>query len=179
MAVQNVSDAFPARGAGPRTGSIGLVLLVALILVAATVGLLFVGRGLADQYILGMLAALAVVGVFSLFAGAAGILRLASAEPDPLRSGVAEGSSDGILVTDYAGRVLYANPAAGKILGHSREELLHVPLGRPIAWGETAEITVHRPGGKPADVEMRVVEVAWDGKPALLASLRDISARRA
>lgn len=90
-----------------------------------------------------------------------------------------ENTADGILVVDLSGAVLYANPAAGKILGHSREELLHVPLGRPIAWGETAEITVHRPGGKPADVEMRVVEVAWDGKPALLASLRDISARRA
>ena len=90
-----------------------------------------------------------------------------------------ENTADGILVVDLSGAVLYANPAAGAILGHSREELLHVPLGRPISWGETAEITVHRPGERPADVEMRVVEVAWDGKPALLASLRDISARRA
>lgn len=90
-----------------------------------------------------------------------------------------ENTADGILVVDLSGAVLYANPAAGKILGHSREELLHVPLGRPMTWGETAEITVHRPEGGPADVEMRVVEVTWDGEPALLASLRDISARRA
>lgn len=90
-----------------------------------------------------------------------------------------ENTADGILVVDRSGAVLYANPAAGQILGHSRDELLHVPLGRPVSSGETAEITVHRPGGKPAEVEMRVVEVSWDGKPALLASLRDISARRA
>lgn len=90
-----------------------------------------------------------------------------------------ENTADGVLVVDLAGAVLYANPAAGTILGHSREDLLHVPLGRPIVRGETAEITVHRPGGRPAEVEMRVVEVSWDGKPALLASLRDISARRA
>jgi signal transduction histidine kinase len=90
-----------------------------------------------------------------------------------------ENTADGILVVDLSGAVLYANPAACRIFGHSREELLHVPLGRPMASGETAEITVHRPGGKPADVEMRVVEVTWDGELALLASLRDISARRA
>lgn len=90
-----------------------------------------------------------------------------------------ENTADGVLVVDLFGSVLYANPAAGQILGHSREELLHVPLGRPVTRGETAEITVRRPDGKPAEVEMRVVEVTWDGKPALLASLRDISARRA
>jgi signal transduction histidine kinase len=89
-----------------------------------------------------------------------------------------ENTADGILVVDLAGAVLYANPAAARILGHSREALLHVPLGRPISRSETAEITVHRPGDRPAEVEMRVVEMAWDGKPALLASLRDISARR-
>lgn len=90
-----------------------------------------------------------------------------------------ENTADGILVVDLAGTVLYANPAAARILGHSRDELLHVPLGRPVVSGDIAEITVHRPGGKPADVEMRVVEVTWDGKAALLANLRDISARRA
>src|SRR5215218_5259316 len=111
MAMQSVSDGFPARTAGPRTGSIGLVLLVALTLVASAVGLLFVGRGFADNYILALLAALAVVGVFSLFAGAAGLIRLASSEPDPMRNGITESSADGILVTDHAGRVLYANPA--------------------------------------------------------------------
>ena len=90
-----------------------------------------------------------------------------------------ENTADGILVVDSIGAVLYANPAAAHILGHSLDELLHVPLGRPVVSGGIAEITVHRPGGKPADVEMRVVEVAWEGKAALLASLRDISARRA
>lgn len=90
-----------------------------------------------------------------------------------------ENTADGILVVDLSGAVLYANPAAARILGHSLDELLHVPLGRPVVSGEIAEITVHRPGGKPADVEMRVVEVTWEGRAALLASLRDISERRA
>lgn len=90
-----------------------------------------------------------------------------------------ENTADGILVVDLTGAVLYANPAACRILGHSREELLHVPLGRPMTRDETAEIVVHRPDGGPAEVEMRVVEITWDGKPALLANLRDVSARLA
>lgn len=90
-----------------------------------------------------------------------------------------ENTADGVLVVDLAGTVLYANPAAAEIFGHPRDELLHVPLGRPVASGETTEITVHRPGRGPAEVQMRVVEVTWDGARALLASLRDVSAERA
>jgi signal transduction histidine kinase len=89
-----------------------------------------------------------------------------------------ENMADGMLVVDLFGAVLYANPAAAQIFGQPLEELLHVPLGRPIVSGETAEITVRGPGGTPTEVEMRVVEVTWNGKPAILASLRDVSARR-
>lgn len=90
-----------------------------------------------------------------------------------------ENNADGVLVVDLAGAVLYANPAAAALLGQPLEELLHVPLGRPVASGEFAEITVHRHGRTSAEVEMRVVEIVWEGEPALLASLRDVSARRA
>lgn len=90
-----------------------------------------------------------------------------------------EHNADGILVVDLSGAVLYANPAASRIFGQPLERLLHVPLGRPVVAGEAAEITVQRPGRRPAEVEMRVVEVAWDGYAALLASLRDVSTQRA
>ena len=45
-------------------GSIGLVLLVALVLVGAAGGLLLIGRTNAEPYILALLAVLAMVGVF-------------------------------------------------------------------------------------------------------------------
>ncbi|MER9140751.1 ATP-binding protein [Mesorhizobium sp. M0830] len=87
--------------------------------------------------------------------------------------------ADGILVVDLSGTVLYANPAAAMIFGYPAADLVHIPLGRPVISGETTEITVHRRRRSPADVEIRTVEVSWDGKPALLASLRDVSAQRA
>lgn len=99
--------------------------------------------------------------------------------PQPSFQKLIETTADGVLVVDLSGAVLYANPAAAEIFRHPREELLHVPLGRPVTSGETTTITVHRSGRASAEVEMRVVEVTWDGKPALLASLRDVSAQRA
>jgi len=61
----------PAR----RSGSIVLVLLVAGAIVAAAVALATIGRAEAQPYILGLLALLAMVGLFDLFAFAAGIVR--------------------------------------------------------------------------------------------------------
>ena len=54
----------PAR----RGGSIVLVLLVAGGIVAAAVALMTIGRAQAQPYILGLLALLAMVGLFNLFA---------------------------------------------------------------------------------------------------------------
>src|SRR5271170_5719322 len=95
-----------------RTGSVILVLLVAAVLVAAATGFVVLGRGNAEPYILGFLAVLATVGVFSLFALAAGILRLPTAEPvNPLIRSLVDDAFDGVLVTDGDGRVVYANAA--------------------------------------------------------------------
>jgi len=93
-------------------GSIGLVLLMALVLIGAAGGLLFIGRAKAEPYILALLAVLAMVGVFLAFALAAGILRTSGREAaSPLLKAVVDGANEGILVTDASGRVLYANGA--------------------------------------------------------------------
>ena len=95
-----------------RTGSVVLVLLVAGMLVAAAAGIVVLGPGAAEPYILGFLAVLATVGVFSLFALASGILRLPAAEASsPLIKAVVDDAVDGLVVTDGDGRVLYANTA--------------------------------------------------------------------
>jgi len=99
-------------GASRGGGSIGLVLLVALVLLGAATGLIFIGRGNAEPYILAVLAVLAMVGVFLLFALAAGILRASGREAaSPLIKAVVDSAGEGILVTDAGSRVLYANAA--------------------------------------------------------------------
>src|SRR5690348_8348853 len=108
MAKQDGSDRVGAE----RRGSIGLVLLVAVVLIVAVAGLMFVGRGQAEPYVLALLALLGMIGVFSLFAAAAGILQIAGRDKgNPVLRAIADGAVDGILVTDPAGRVVYANAA--------------------------------------------------------------------
>jgi two-component system cell cycle sensor histidine kinase/response regulator CckA len=119
----------------PHGGSIGLVLLIALLMVAGAAGLLFVERTNAGPYVLGLLAVLAMIGVFLLFALAAGILRLSGREAaSPLLKSVVDGAGDGILITDGTGRVLYANSAYLALVDAGADEVRPVErvfIGNP------------------------------------------------
>jgi two-component system, cell cycle sensor histidine kinase and response regulator CckA len=96
----------------PRSGSIALVLLVAAGLVAVAVGLMTLGRAQAQPYILGILAVLAMVGLFNLFAFAAGIIRFVDRNlDDPVMGRIADHAFDGLAVTDPRGHVVYSNAA--------------------------------------------------------------------
>jgi len=103
---------------GRGTGSVGLVLLFALLIPAA--GAFLIGRAKAEPYTVALLAVLATLAVFLLFAFAAGILRL-SARPAkrPLLAAVVDHASEGFLVTDPDGRVVYANAAYLELVGAS------------------------------------------------------------
>ncbi|MCZ7658478.1 MAG: response regulator [Xanthobacteraceae bacterium] len=90
-----------------------------------------------------------------------------------------EKNADGILVVDEEGTVLFANPAAEKIFGRGTEALVGFPIGIPFLSGETTEIAIHRPGGDQIDAEIRVVDTTWNHRPARLASIRDVSGRKA
>jgi two-component system cell cycle sensor histidine kinase/response regulator CckA len=105
---QPMSAHEPAR----RSGSIVLVLLVAGGIVAVALALMTIGRAQAQPYILGLLALLATLGLFSLFAYAAGILRFADrSADDPIMGLIADHAYDGLAVTDPRGHVLYSNAA--------------------------------------------------------------------
>ena len=98
----------PAR----RGGSIVLVLLVAFGIVVVAIVLMTLGRAQAQPYILGVLALLAMVGLFNLFAFAAGIIRFADrATDDPVMGRIADHAYDGLAVTDPRGHVVYSNAA--------------------------------------------------------------------
>ena len=110
--------ASPAADLPSRDGSVGLVVLLALALAVAAVGLAMVSREMAEPFVLAILAGLAVVGVFCLFAGAVGILHFGGrhARNDVTKAFV-DNLPQGALIADSAGRVLYANEAYRDLLG--------------------------------------------------------------
>jgi two-component system cell cycle sensor histidine kinase/response regulator CckA len=105
-------EPFAAHEPARRGGSIVLVLLVAGGIVATAVALMTIGRAQAQPYILGLLALLAMIGLFNLFAFAAGIIRFADrAADDPVKGRIADQAYDGLAVTDSRGHVVYSNTA--------------------------------------------------------------------
>jgi two-component system cell cycle sensor histidine kinase/response regulator CckA len=178
MATQNLSERHPRKadaGVGERGGSIGMVLLVALVLVGAAAGLLFVGRSHAESYILLLLAALAVLGVFSLFAGAAGILRVPGKEAgSPLAQAVVECMTEGLLVTDAAGRITYANAAYRELIAatgdHDVRPIERVFVGEPEVSEAVYRLVKAAREGRRLQEEVRIA--GWRGEPARWLRLR-------
>jgi signal transduction histidine kinase len=85
---------------------------------------------------------------------------------------------DGVLLLGPGGEVRFANPAAQALFNRGARELEGSVLGLPLVPGETVEIDVVPRGQAPGVAELRVVEVDWEGEPALLVALRDVTDRR-
>lgn len=89
-----------------------------------------------------------------------------------------EKDSDGMMVIDAGGIVLFANPAALHILQLAEEEVLNKPFHYPFRPGALNEIERRSPDGAVHTIEMRITEIEWEKKPAFLASIHDITETR-
>jgi len=175
------ASAQPERQAIDRTasvargGSVLFVLLVAGMLVGAATGIVLLGRGNAEPYILAFLALLATVGVFSLFALASGILRVSAAEAgSPLIKAIIDDAFDGTLVTDRDGRVIYANAAYLDLIGASEASDLR-PVERVFIGDPDASEAIYRllkaaREGKRLQEEVRIAGIK--DRPARWLRLR-------
>ncbi|WP_426993332.1 sensor domain-containing protein [Methylomonas sp. CM2] len=85
--------------------------------------------------------------------------------------------TDGVLVVDPSGKVIYANQAAESLL--ERGELAGQMLAIPVADSHLhfQDINLIRPSGL-AWAEMRSTPLTWEGKPGFVIGLRDITARK-
>jgi two-component system, cell cycle sensor histidine kinase and response regulator CckA len=161
--------AIDRTAAAERGGSVILVLLVAGMLVAAAAGIVMLGRSKAEPYILAFLAALATVGVFSLFALACGILRLPAKQAgSPLIKAVLDGAFDGVVVTDADGRVVYANAAYLELIDAADANEMR-PVERVFIGDADASEAIYRllkaaREGKRLQEEVRVAGIK--GRPA-------------
>ena len=87
-------------------------------------------------------------------------------------------SVHGVLIVDKSRTILFANPVAEGIFDAKEKGLLGRPFEYPMASGGTKELNVRSRDGKTVAVEMWMVEIEWDGKPASFISLHDITERR-
>ena len=99
--------------------------------------------------------------------------KLLKASEDRLRR-IIESNADSILIVDREGLIRFVNPAAAALFDRSEKELLGSYFGFPVVYGKRMEIDIVRPNGV-AVAEMRVAEIEWQGQPAYLSSLRDIT----
>jgi PAS domain S-box-containing protein len=85
--------------------------------------------------------------------------------------------TDGVLVVDSQGVVLYANQAAEKLL--ARSPIVGQSLAIPLNPDKNSyqDINLIRPNGL-AWAEMRSAPLEWDGQPGYVIALRDITERK-
>jgi PAS domain S-box-containing protein len=86
--------------------------------------------------------------------------------------------ADGVVIVDLDGIIRFTNPAAEQLFGRSAADLRGRPFGFPVVASGTAEIEVVRPRGDTVSVELRAVDIDWDGDSGCLISLRDVTDRK-
>jgi signal transduction histidine kinase len=89
---------------------------------------------------------------------------------------VVEKNIDGIVLLGDDNHILYLNPAAENLFDEARKDLIGQvwPYGVPL---EDPFETVLRHHAPERSVEMRGVKTEWEGAPAVLISIRDITER--
>lgn len=136
----------PAYDGTEPPGNIGLVLALAVGLVAAIIVVSLSPEPLAPKFAVGLLALLAIAGVFSAFAYAVGLLRFPGhAAKRDIAKQIADTFAEGLLVTEGDTQILYANDAYMELCG-ARD-----PAGL---------VTVERLFSGPADVSESIYRLA-------------------
>lgn len=83
--------------------------------------------------------------------------------------------SDGILLVNRQKQVLFANQAAGDILGMPEEKIYTLPFPYSLAAGESTRIEYQNPGRETKTLEMSVLEAAYQDSPVYLITLKDVT----
>lgn len=86
--------------------------------------------------------------------------------------------TDAVVVVDLNGSILYVNPAAEGLFQQNAGALVGSAFGLSVDSGDPIEVELLKCDGNERTMELRVVETEWDGQPARLASLRDITHRK-
>ncbi len=88
---------------------------------------------------------------------------------------ILEKSPDGYIIVRPDRKVLFANRGAETILASPAKELLSRPFTLESDTGKVLETELACPGGERMPVEIRAVELNWEGEECRLVILRDLT----
>jgi two-component system cell cycle sensor histidine kinase/response regulator CckA len=120
MAKETRGDFYPVPivDQNTRPGAITRLIVFIIVLTGAAIVFGLFRESLGDPFLLGMLGVLAMIGVGYLFATAIGFIQIAPrSTTDELSKAFVDSMSQGLLVTDTKGRVIYANRAYADMTG--------------------------------------------------------------
>jgi signal transduction histidine kinase len=84
-------------------------------------------------------------------------------------------TTDGILIVDFEGRILFSNNAANHLLNQTPRDLKGTVFGVPLSAGLKTELQIVTKKGAVRIVEMQVSFLHFDGEELAVACLRDIT----
>ncbi|MBZ9819858.1 cell cycle histidine kinase CckA [Mesorhizobium sp. CA4] len=120
MAKEARGDFYPVPivDQNTRPGAVTRLIVFIIVLTGAAIVFGLFRERLGDPFLLGMLGVLAMIGVGFLFATAIGFVQIAPRSTgDELSKAFVDSMSQGLLVTDTKGRVVYANRAYADMTG--------------------------------------------------------------
>lgn len=82
---------------------------------------------------------------------------------------------DSILIVDHEGEICFANPMAERLFQRQASELVGVPFEHPLVPERITEVQLTHQECHTSTVELRVSEISWEGRPARLVFLRDMT----
>ena len=87
-------------------------------------------------------------------------------------------ASDALMVVSAQNIVEFANPAVERLLGCSQSELIGLPTSIPLNGRDGEEIQINRADGQLRQAEIRTAPTEWEGIPAAVISMRDVTESR-
>ncbi len=164
MARKPVGDfqTVPIIDEGARLGPVTRLIVFTIVLLCAAAFFALFRDRLGDQFLLGLLGVLAMIGTGFLFAAAIGFVQVApSSAAAELAKAYVDSMSQGLVLTDHKGRIVYANAAYAKMTGATSSADIRTLEGILADNSEAASTLVRlgkalRDGGQPAEGEFRL-----------------------
>lgn len=165
MAKETRGDFYPVPivDQNTRPGAVARLIVFIVVLTGAAVVFGLFRERLGDPFLLGMLGVLAMIGVGFLFATAIGFVQIAPRSTgDELSKAFVDSMSQGLLVTDTKGRVVYANRAYADMTGAASAAELKTVEGL-LSDVPEASMTIYRLAsglrdGQAGDGEFRLAQ---------------------